>query len=397
MLARRRRCHRAGRAFAVKYEQAREDHDDDRGVATRAKHGCTDVRAFDLVERPLTSSEFDVDVIVTLHDQKSERVACVETRCARGRRVQRNVLHPIPSTARARDDGGESVQKLVHFIPLPRRRVFRVRETHSVEKRPRRRPPRSNRTPVHSRCCIRSIFFLGPSVNSMRGNLPEFFEISMTERPRHDRGGDEYGVPWGKKSLCSFVVCLLLAYLVYVVFFKQVIHRSSRAGCVTSGMKSTAKPSGDDPFVKGKLHKTQNLTPCKLGDAHCTMQSFKETPPDVKDAHTKKVYEFLDKHDVCMVMVYAPWCPHCHTAMPIFMECSVDESLPFALVNAELVTPEIMEKLKVTHFPFITKVTKTGAGAHDTDVLQKAVSKTTIKQLCTTTKDGHDKADDVFG
>ena len=219
---------------------------------------------------------------------------------------------------------------------------------------------------------------------------PKFFDVSMGP-PVH---GQKYENSIGGMSLCSLLSCIIVFYILYVVFVRaprqQVVHTS---GCASTMKTSVTTASGDDPFVKGVLmKKTHNLTPCHSADKYCTMETFKDTPTAIKEANETKVENFIKLHQTCVIMVYAPWCPHCHTAMPVFTECSMDgHKEPFALVNAELVTHDLMQKLNVTHFPFIALVKKEKEGSQlHIDVLKEGVSKASINNLCSNSKNSLD-------
>lgn len=43
----------------------------------------------------------------------------------------------------------------------------------------------------------------------------------------------------------------------------------------------------------------------------------------------------LTKHAKAVVMLYAPWCPHCHNAMPGFASAAAKSKTPFVMINAE--------------------------------------------------------------
>ena len=82
-----------------------------------------------------------------------------------------------------------------------------------------------------------------------------------------------------------------------------------------------------------------NLTECNQGDK-CV--DWKKCDEDTKATYGKNLVDWLkkmgeSKHKGAVVMFFAPWCPHCHTFMPIFMQASGDdEERPYAVVNAEL-------------------------------------------------------------
>ena len=68
---------------------------------------------------------------------------------------------------------------------------------------------------------------------------------------------------------------------------------------------------------------------------------------------------FLRKHDDCLLMVFAPWCPHCKTAMPNFEEAATTSDIPFAKVNAEMVSPKTLrgkDDVPGRVFPFLLRI-----------------------------------------
>tara|TARA_B110000046_G_scaffold141397_1_gene148089 strand:- start:1605 stop:2471 length:867 start_codon:yes stop_codon:yes gene_type:complete len=68
----------------------------------------------------------------------------------------------------------------------------------------------------------------------------------------------------------------------------------------------------------------------KSGDAWQTMTDAE------KDKCETAVRGFLQTHDSGVVMLYAPWCSHCHNAMKPFAEASkAHKGVEFLMVNAE--------------------------------------------------------------
>lgn len=109
-----------------------------------------------------------------------------------------------------------------------------------------------------------------------------------------------------------------------------------------------------DEYVKHVSKKCRNLTACLQGDVNC--KDFKNVSEEYKKRKTNEVKEYLQSHQNIMILIYAPWCPHCHTALPQFMEAADElEDVDVAILNAEMVDRKLMGDLEVTHFPFIAK------------------------------------------
>jgi len=108
-----------------------------------------------------------------------------------------------------------------------------------------------------------------------------------------------------------------------------------------------------DPAIAGRAFSGQlrNLTPC-VNDA-CA--DYANLAIEVKEVHAKAVREFASTTPRAVFMVWAPWCGHCEVFMPEFVKASLESTIPFVLVNAELVTPSLFEKtggiFEVTGFP----------------------------------------------
>ena len=62
----------------------------------------------------------------------------------------------------------------------------------------------------------------------------------------------------------------------------------------------------------------------------------KMSPAAKKDAEAR-VRAFLGQNPTAVLMIFAPWCPHCSNAMPTFAECAqrLSSRAKFMLVNAE--------------------------------------------------------------
>jgi thiol-disulfide isomerase/thioredoxin len=103
--------------------------------------------------------------------------------------------------------------------------------------------------------------------------------------------------------------------------------------------------------VDGKaLH---NLTPCTTEDC----KNYKNLPESTIQKNDSSVRNFVAQHPQAMLMVFAPWCSHCHTSMPAFFEAASIANIPFGLVNAELISPSVISGetrvCDVNYFPTI--------------------------------------------
>lgn len=162
-----------------------------------------------------------------------------------------------------------------------------------------------------------------------------------------------------ESSSCQFLIIgvVILVVVVLMMSFKDCKRGFSdlMSHSSISGKKSHTK--GVDCHAKTDFSdfKVENLTHCSETDSKC--KDFKKVDETLKIQNGSKLKEFDESNTNVMYMVYAPWCPHCHTALPKFCEASKKSDVKFALVNAELVPPTLLQGkdalLSVTHFPFL--------------------------------------------
>lgn len=129
---------------------------------------------------------------------------------------------------------------------------------------------------------------------------------------------------------------------------RQIMNKNS----VTSS-KNGSVMSDVDQYVDHVAAKCDNLTFCKKGDPTC--EDFKNVTHQYKYKKTAEVRDYFNNHHNVVVLIFAPWCPHCHTALPKFMAASdeMKKHRDVAIINAEMVDRELMGELQVTHFPYI--------------------------------------------
>jgi thiol-disulfide isomerase/thioredoxin len=219
------------------------------------------------------------------------------------------------------------------------------------------------------------------STSSRRGVV-----IAHHSSPRSPGRGGECG-PLPPRSSGS-TACAALCVAVVVVLVLHLVSSSTRARGGGVGdhalLVSSRRAALADRHVPAEAKKelasalnVTNVTPC-TSDACADYKSLSE---ESKEVSSKALRDFVATHSDCVLMVYAPWCPHCHTAMPHFVTASKRLSTPLGIVNAEMVTKETLSGpnavCQVTHFPFVVSV-RTGKvmdGAVNEDAVVDFVGK----------------------
>ena len=81
-------------------------------------------------------------------------------------------------------------------------------------------------------------------------------------------------------------------------------------------------------------------------------EAWKSMTDDEKDMVDEGVRKFIKKHDKLVVMIFAPWCPHCHAAMGKFAEfAKSNPKTKCLLVNAEALPRSSFAKEEGAIFP----------------------------------------------
>ena len=171
-------------------------------------------------------------------------------------------------------------------------------------------------------------------------------------------------------SSCTMATTIVIVVIIMIIF-------ASIGGCMykrgsynmndyyISGRKAevAAEKEKDVHVPSVEFDKDcKNLTSCKEGDSKC--MDIKKVDQALMMENAKKIMEELKLHEKMVILIYAPWCPHCHKAMPSFIEASkINPTSQYVVINAELVPRELLtETFKVSHFPFIVKVEKNKGG-----------------------------------
>jgi thioredoxin-like negative regulator of GroEL len=166
----------------------------------------------------------------------------------------------------------------------------------------------------------------------------------------------QFGKCSGRSDMTALLACGLVAYLLFSLSHS---HPAYNPIPHAAGMFSA---------VSGRISKAEK-NPVKIGGE--TEQSVSEAD---KQSNHKKLEDFLGSHDKCIVMVYAPWCSHCKTALPGFKAMAAESSIPTCMVNGDslpvssLTGPSAL--IQVEYFP--TFCAKNGEESSVSASLEKA-------------------------
>lgn len=97
-------------------------------------------------------------------------------------------------------------------------------------------------------------------------------------------------------------------------------------------------------ILKGKLNDLTIAEP-----AHCASGVSESEKRKTADA----ALEWLHAHPRAVVFYWAHWCGHCAVALPVFAKAVLETGVEAAIVNASMVTDDVMERAHVRHFPFL--------------------------------------------
>lgn len=169
--------------------------------------------------------------------------------------------------------------------------------------------------------------------------------------------------PTKSVSMCHVLITIIVLLLVCWIFSHRrqctsfLDHRMPR---MISSMRAAAIRTPVDHHIKvdhalAKKSRVHNLTACD--GEHC--KDVKKVDGAFRKKCDDTLVDFLEKNKTSMVMIFAPWCGHCVNAMPKFYEASMQSDVPFAVVNAEMVSPELLQGdralFNVQFFPYIVR------------------------------------------
>jgi thiol-disulfide isomerase/thioredoxin len=184
-----------------------------------------------------------------------------------------------------------------------------------------------------------------------------------------------------KKSMCSIVICVLVFLILYntmsqpyVIYQKDIPSMvSSMVASIPSSLGFETEPKDELPTVDDTSEtissKIEDLKEKKDLPLSADAANSKEDPDATakqtesdKKVLSEKVIKVVKNTSKLIVMFWAPWCPHCHTAMrPFVLASQMCPQTKFLMVNAEAVDKEKLFKGKdsivpLTHFPFICRM-----------------------------------------
>ena len=97
-------------------------------------------------------------------------------------------------------------------------------------------------------------------------------------------------------------------------------------------------------ILKGQLHDLTIAEP-----AHCASGVSESTKRKTASA----AVEWLEAHPNAVVLYWAHWCGHCAVALPVFAKAVAETGVEAAIVNASMVTDDVLERARVRHFPYL--------------------------------------------
>lgn len=177
-----------------------------------------------------------------------------------------------------------------------------------------------------------------------------------------------------KKSICSIVICVLIFLIIYntmsqpyIVYQKDIpsMVSSMAASLLGSDSKNEELPTADKTSISSKIEDLERKDLPLSADATNSKEdsdaTAKQTEDDKKSL-SEKVKNVVKNTNKIVIMFWAPWCPHCHSAMRQFVLASqMCPKTKFLMVNAEAVDKDKLFKgenslVPLTHFPFICRM-----------------------------------------
>ena len=97
----------------------------------------------------------------------------------------------------------------------------------------------------------------------------------------------------------------------------------------------------NETIKSANASETKVYTPTSCTDATC--ENYKEgVSESEKVKNDTKVLELMQRFPNALILIWAPWCPHCHNAIPLITEAAKKMKTPVILINSELVTSKII-------------------------------------------------------
>lgn len=186
-------------------------------------------------------------------------------------------------------------------------------------------------------------------------------------------------------QICAVILGIVLCYLVLnhqrrSSGYESIPATAARWASVAVGHVVSARAAKCQYLTEeanAALVKAPNvrlLTPSPEGE-----KGYEGLTDAEKQANDDKVMRFVETHPGSTLFIFAPWCPHCHGAMPLFLAAAKLVGGDMAIVNAEMCSAHLLRGglANVTHFPFVCK----RGGDGEVAVLDKALTKEAIAEF----------------
>lgn len=207
---------------------------------------------------------------------------------------------------------------------------------------------------------------------------PIRFDIPATSPTMTYSQCDSYDAPDRRSNSVNSICVIILAVLVGIVLWNMQRNAygmppigpfgaiSSMLGRVTSARIASPDASSPDKHLNPEINEkladvNANGRTCVINTTHCKddeCKDFQRMDPSSKAKFDAEVMEAKKKHPDALTFVWAPWCAHCHNAMPTVLEAAKELKDPVIMVNCEMVSRSMLSKegvgAQVTHFPFLT-------------------------------------------
>lgn len=122
-----------------------------------------------------------------------------------------------------------------------------------------------------------------------------------------------------------------------------------------------------DAFIGADCGTCTNLTPkvCSADDKSC--KDYRSVSEEEKKAHEQRALAFMAKYPKNICLYFAPWCPHCHALIPVYLSAvNGTPGINAAIINCELlprsaITGETPSIYPVPHFPAVVVTYNNGS------------------------------------
>lgn len=168
--------------------------------------------------------------------------------------------------------------------------------------------------------------------------------------------------PWNPNCVVLGLIVFCFAAHTYYTYCKRTNPGRMLPVFVSSLLATTSSSQTGDEHVK--IPKTEtakknwvNLSPCPSGH-EC--KDTNKVSDEAKAHHEATALEFVKDNPNAVIMIFAPWCPHCKVMMVEFVKASEQCDKKFGILNGEMVRREFLmgpaAPLNVTHFPYVCKL-----------------------------------------